>query len=158
MKAGEDRRNPAMAPCAANGDGVIIRPGRNPIVAAAFAGLRAGDTPGKVAHAKEAPVRSEKYRRLVAAMPCIHCGIAGRSQAAHVPPSGKGIKQDDRETFPLCADGPGTIGCHARFDQFKLWPKQAAVAQGLRWARETRAAILAAGLWPKGLETMGEKR
>ena len=38
---------------------------------------------------KEAPARSESYRRAVAALPCIHCGIAGYSQHAHAN-AGKG--------------------------------------------------------------------
>ena len=43
---------------------------------------------------KDAPVRSEAYRRIVAAMPCIHCGIAGHSQHAHANAGkGKGMKR-----------------------------------------------------------------
>ena len=43
---------------------------------------------------KAAPVRSEAYRRIVAAMPCIHCGIAGYSQHAHANAGkGKGMKR-----------------------------------------------------------------
>ena len=39
---------------------------------------------------KDAPVRSEAYRRAVAALPCINCGIQGYSQAAHGS-AGKGM-------------------------------------------------------------------
>ena len=50
---------------------------------------------------KDAPARSEAYRRIVAAMPCIHCGIAGYSQHAHANAGkGKGIKTDDRMGYP----------------------------------------------------------
>ena len=35
--------------------------------------------------AKAAPVRSEAYRRAVASLPCIACGIQGYSQAARLP-------------------------------------------------------------------------
>ena len=41
--------------------------------------------------AKAAPVRSEAYRRAVASLPCIACGIQGYSQAAHLPPEAKGM-------------------------------------------------------------------
>ena len=39
--------------------------------------------------AKSAPVRSEAYRRAVASLPCINCGVPGHSQCAHSN-SGKG--------------------------------------------------------------------
>ena len=42
---------------------------------------------------KAAPVRSEAYRRVVAGLPCIACGIQGYSQAAHLPPEAKGMKR-----------------------------------------------------------------
>ena len=69
---------------------------------------------GVVTIAKDALVRSEKYRRLVALLPCAHCGIDGHSQAAHAD-MGKGahIKSDDRTCYPACAPRPdGAIGCH----------------------------------------------
>jgi hypothetical protein len=104
---------------------------------------------------KESVVESEPYRRLVAARACASCSREGHSQAAHVPPSGKGIKTDDRETFPLCADGPraGQKGCHPLFDSWKLVPggRPGAVKQGKKWAAQTRAAIEAEGSWPKKL-------
>ena len=42
---------------------------------------------------KDAPVRSEAYRRAVASLPCIACGIQGYSQAAHLQPEAKGMKR-----------------------------------------------------------------
>jgi len=70
------------------------------------------------------PIRSEEYRRLVASLPCFHCGLQGSSQAAH-PNSGKGrgVKESDLSCFPLCADRPGIKGCHSRFDQYELVAK-----------------------------------
>lgn len=107
-----------------------------------------------VAVPKENPVRSEPYRRLVAAMPCKACGIHGFSQAAHVPPDGRGIKQDDRQTFALCCTRPGEDGCHVRYDRWIMFPRAEAVEQGLRWAAETRQEIDEAGQWPAGLPRM----
>lgn len=109
---------------------------------------------------KETPVRSESYRRLVAALPCKHCGISGYSQAAH-PNTGKGmgLKTDDRLSFPLCSPRPtgaGIVaGCHALFDQGALFPKRERQAIEIVWGAETRQQIQAAGAWPKGLPLYG---
>lgn len=100
---------------------------------------------------KESPVRSEAYRRLVAALPCRYCGIHGLSQAAHVPPDGKGIKQDDRQIFPLCCDRPGVQGCHPKFDQYKLFPRAVAMEIATAWATDARRQIEARGEWPANL-------
>ena len=90
---------------------------------------------------KAAPVRDEAYRRLVAALPCIHCGIAGRSQAAHGPALGRGIKASDLETFPLCADAPGRTGCHTAFDQYVLFDAEERRKMAALWAEQTRRLL-----------------
>jgi len=66
---------------------------------------------------KEPPARSEAYRRWVASLPCIVCGIAGYSQAAH-PNQGRGLgqKASDLECFALCATRPGHMGHHQEHD------------------------------------------
>ena len=113
--------------------------------------------PGPVASApaarveKSAPVRSEALRRAVAALPCIACGIQGYSQAAHLPPEAKGMKQSDLLTFPLCCTRVGIAGCHQDYDQNRLFPRAAAMAVGRAWAADTQRCILAMGLWPKAL-------
>ena len=63
---------------------------------------------------KTSPWRCEAYLRIVASYPCAHCGIEGRSQAAHADSAGKGmaIKPPDSEVMPLCASSPGRPGCH----------------------------------------------
>ena len=100
---------------------------------------------------KAAPVRSEAYRRAVASLPCIACGIQGYSQAAHLPPEAKGMKQSDLLTFPLCCTRVGIAGCHQDYDQYRLFPRAAAMAVGRAWAADTQRRILAMGLWPKAL-------
>jgi hypothetical protein len=64
------------------------------------------------------PVRSEPYRRLVAALPCINCTLEGFSQAAH-PNAGKakGLKACDLACFPLCSVAGND--CHRKFDQYE---------------------------------------
>lgn len=106
---------------------------------------------------KDEPVRSEAYRRLVAAYPCKNCGIAGHSQAAHPNTGkGKGIKTDDRLCFPLCADRPGVEGCHPKFDQYRLMPKEVQQRLEVAWGADQRRQIKAAGLWPKNLPKWSE--
>lgn len=60
--------------------------------------------------------QNEAYRRYVASKPCISCGIEGYSQCAHANGGGMGTKASDLDTFPLCAEQPGRIGCHKMFD------------------------------------------
>lgn len=110
-----------------------------------------------LASPKEAPVRSEAYRRLVAQLACKVCGIAGYSQAAH-PNTGKGagIKTDDRLCFALCTIHPGVNGnlvqgCHECFDQGALFSKPVRRALEPAWAADTRRRITAAGQWPASL-------
>jgi hypothetical protein len=110
-----------------------------------------------IAVEKPEVIRSEAYRRLVASMPCKHCGIWGHSQAAH-PNTGKGagLKTDDRECFALCADRPGVRGCHPQFDQNALFSKAVRRALEPVWAADTRRAIQAAGTWPANLPLWSE--
>lgn len=103
---------------------------------------------------KEVVERSEPYRRLVATLPCIHCGIYGLSQHAHENMGkGAGLKVDDRRGFPLCCVSPGREGCHEKFDQGRLLEggREAHRATGAQWAAETRANIINLGLWPAKL-------
>jgi hypothetical protein len=66
-----------------------------------------------------APVRDEGYRRLVAALPCIICGIEGASQAAHGNAGkGRGMKTCDLTCFPACHEGAN--GCHRKWDEYKF--------------------------------------
>lgn len=91
---------------------------------------------------KSNPVRSEAYRRLVAQLPCIMCGIEGFSQCAHGPTLGRGIKCSDLNTFPLCCDRPRVPGCHGQYD----WQNTHSFSKGLRlaWAEKWSAATLKA--------------
>ncbi len=134
----------------------VVGPSRNPVTQLAWAGLRAGDTQQKAAMPKDDAIRSEPYRRLVAALPCASCGVQGFSQAAHPPPTGKGIKESDLDCFPLCCTRPGIPGCHVEFDQYRLVPREKMRAKAAKWARETLAKIKA-GKLPKKLVELLEK-
>ena len=102
---------------------------------------------------KSQPVRSAAYRRIVASLPCVICGVPGYSQAAHGSDGkGMGIKACDLKTlFPACCDRPGVRGCHSRIDQGALFSK--AVRHELEpvWAADTQRRIYAMGKWPKNL-------
>ena len=102
--------------------------------------------------AKEGAARSEEYRRLVAALPCIVCGIAGISQAAHADMGkGQGIKTDDRTCYPACSTQPGRVGCHDMMGASGTLTKKERRAAERLYAQITRARIVADGLWPTGL-------
>ena len=101
---------------------------------------------------KENPLRSEAYRRAVASLPCIHCGIEGYSQCAHANTGkGTGTKSSDTESFPLCACQPGRRGCHSLFDQGALFSKEARRAKEAEWVAKTRNQIQESGQWPMNL-------
>ena len=133
-------------------DGYTVKP-RAPACAVEGAVARAS-----VPIPKAQPVRHEGYRRLVAAMPCARCGKPGPSQAAHSDSAGKGmgIKSDDRTCYPLCADGPGWRGCHYLIGTGGMLSREQRRELEARYGAQTRAAIRAAGLWPKGLEEFDE--
>ena len=100
---------------------------------------------------KQAPARSEPYRRLVAAMPCAHCGRAGPSQCAH-DDAGKGmaIKADDRTCWPACADRLGAVGCHTLIGARGMFTQAQRRVLEEGYAATTRAQIKSDGNWPAG--------
>lgn len=100
---------------------------------------------------KAAPVRSQTYRRLVASLPCINCGIEGFTQHAHGNQGkGMGLKVCDLFAFPLCADRPGQVGCHTGHDQGALLPRAVRREVEVEWARRTVLFLIGAGRWPAG--------
>ena len=111
---------------------------------------------------KENAIYSEPYRRLVAALPCIACGIEGYTQVAHPRPTAKGRKEDDRKTFPLCCvhQGPGgqlVDGCHIQLDQYTAITREDADKVAARYGAETRKTIRESGKWPKDLPHLEEQ-
>lgn len=108
-------------------------------------------------HKEPTVLRSLEHRQNVANLPCVKCGIAGFSQAAH-PNFDKGLslKVCDSLTFPLCCDRPGVRGCHSHHDQGGM-PR--AERWGLEWhyADSTRAELLRFNLWPRSVEAYYQK-
>lgn len=101
---------------------------------------------------KDAPVRSEAYRRAVATLPCAICGAPGYSQAAHANTGkGMGMKACDLTCFPACGPRPGFQGCHAALDQGALFLKAVRRELEPAWAADTQRRLLTMGLVPASL-------
>ncbi len=149
------RRPAAVAPELTRDDRLEARAARVLAEARPRAATMAGAAhTGGAPVTKDKPLRSERYCRAVASLPCAHCGIDGYSQHAHEN-DGKGarMKVDDRRAMPLCCARPGIEGCHAAYDQYRLVPggRAAHVALGRALAAQTRNQINALGLWPAGV-------
>lgn len=94
--------------------------------------------------------RSEAYRRLVASMPCAHCGIGGFSNACHADQGkGMGTKSDDRTCWPGCVDRPGRSGCHSLIGARGMFTREQRRIIEAKHAAATRERIKADGLWRK---------
>lgn len=97
-------------------------------------------------------IRSKAYLRIVAQLPCMHCGIWGHSQAAHANTGkGMGLKACDLQTFPLCCDRPGQRGCHSYFDSGALFSKEQRRFHECRWVAKTQSLLLQRAVVPKKL-------
>lgn len=115
--------------------------------------LRIADTRARltVPLPKNPPLRSEPYRRWVAAQPCAHCGRAGPSQAAHSDTGkGVGIKSCDSTAIPLCADGHGRQGCHAVFGASGLLGRVHRRHLESTYVQSVQDRAKEEGAWPKG--------
>lgn len=95
---------------------------------------------------KATRVRSESYRRWVATLPCIACGIEGWTQVAHAN-YGKGMsmKVCDLLTFPACGPHWGMPGCHWQIDNTFQMTKEDRRELEARYVEATQAAAVEAG-------------
>jgi hypothetical protein len=92
--------------------------------------------------------RSEAYRRLVASLPCAHCGLVGYSNACHADEGkGMGMKSDDRTCWPGCVDRPGRSGCHSLIGARGMFTREQRRVIEAKHAAATRERIKADGLW-----------
>jgi hypothetical protein len=94
---------------------------------------------------KQAHVRDQDYLRWVASLPCAHCGIEGRTQAAHSDDNGAGgkgigIKACDTTAYPACGPTPLDPGCHWRIGSSGTETKAARRALEAIYSAQTRAA------------------
>ncbi|MBD9582987.1 hypothetical protein IB269_16465 [Delftia sp. DLF01] len=152
-------RRPAAAPAQDREERLAQRAARALASARATVGMACsstvtmGSATGQ-AQPKAEILTCEAYRRAVASLPCISCGIHGFSQHAHLN-LGKGfaLKTDDRTGFPLCCTRPDIEGCHVAYDNYRLVEggREGHRAYGLEWGRITRHTIQQRGLWPARL-------
>lgn len=99
-----------------------------------------------VAVPKECAIQSAAYMDLVRAMPCDRCGHPPRSQFAHSDlGKGCGIKSDCRLGWPGCA------ACHYLVGSTGNLGRDGRREYEAKASARTRAAIIAAGLWPARL-------
>lgn len=98
--------------------------------------------PLRLGRPKDTPHYSEAWRRAVASLPCVRCGIEGRTQCAHANHRGKGmsIKAPDCWTFPLCVE------CHREFDKGKNYTKQQRRELADEWIINTIMELTRRGL------------
>lgn len=94
---------------------------------------------------KSQPLRSEPYRRLVASLPCVLCGIVGYSNACHSDDSSKGggLKSGDETCYPGCVSRPGIVGCHERIGTLRELRKDQRRELEALWANQTRMKLRA---------------
>jgi hypothetical protein len=82
----------------------------------------------------------------VATFPCMACGLAGFSQAAHENAGkGGGIKSGDDRTFPLCSDRPSRVGCHTAHDQCLDQTREMRDEDALVWVARMQVIARRAG-------------
>ena len=126
----------------------IVKAPSAPLRAATRRGCYGGST--SPAKPKENPLQHAGYMAAVKALGyCMRCGTGF---AAGFQPDfchrnagkGKSIKTDVREGWPGCR------ACHRLIDEAGL-PREQRRAEELELGRRTRAAIIAAGQWPKNL-------
>lgn len=96
---------------------------------------------------KNLTFRSEKLRRAVASLPCMHCGVQGWTQAAHMN-QGKGgaLKASDAAVAALCCTRPGIRGCHEMLDQGGVMTKAERRVFELEMVALTYIALMERGL------------
>jgi hypothetical protein len=127
---------------------MYIRPPKAPLVPVASCNSGPSAKP-VVSVAKDAPRRSEKYRRWVASLACAHCKRPGPSQCAHSD-EGKGLalKAGDDTCFPLCADGPERSGCHSLIGASGVFTREHRRLLERTYAARTRDRAVIDGIWP----------
>lgn len=94
-------------------------------------------------------LRDEWFRRAVASLPCVACGIHGCSQHAHsnLAEHGKGMarKSGDEAAMALCCTRPGEVGCHVMHDQLIDVDADDAELRTYKFIAQTYMALMDAG-------------
>lgn len=100
----------------------------------------------RVIFPKEPTYRDPKLRELVSRLPCVNCGVEGRTQAAHLNlGKGLGLKSSDAAIAALCCSGVGWQGCHEDYDSGKRMTRDERREFGHRVVMLTYVALLERG-------------
>lgn len=94
-------------------------------------------------------IRDEWFRRAVASLPCMACGIEGCTQHAHsnlaVHGKGRGLKSGDEAAMALCCTRPGEVGCHVQHDLLTNMVSEDAELRTYKLIAQTYMALMDAG-------------
>jgi hypothetical protein len=106
---------------------------------------------------KDGPIQNEAYMAAVRKLACDRCGITGFTQFCHADILGRGgkgksLRSDCRLGWPGCGPRGDEPGCHWYVGTSGRMPKAERHEYEAAAGRRTRAAIRAAGAWPKNLE------
>jgi hypothetical protein len=96
-------------------------------------------------------IRDEFFRRAVAKIPCVNCGVWNCTQHAHsnlaAHGKGRGLKSGDEAGMALCNTREGIEGCHVEHDlQKNIEPMDPAEAQTYKYIALTYMGLMNAGL------------
>ena len=90
--------------------------------------------------------RSKKHLKNVASLACQHCGVEGKTQAAHsnqlIHGKARSLKASDEYTAALC------LRCHFEVDQGSLLSKEQRREMWDKAHQKTVNALIEQGLWP----------
>lgn len=101
---------------------------------------------------KPESIQHRGYMNLVRAMACAHCNRPPRSVFCHSDEhKGMATKSDCRLGWPGCP------ACHQMIGTDRIYPRDERREIEADMARRTRAAIRAAGAWPKNLPEWKEE-
>lgn len=105
------------------------------------------------------PLRDEEYRRLVASLKCVMCGVVGFSNACHSDNSSKGagLKSGDETCYPACVSRPGILGCHERIGTVREIPKNQRHELEELWANQTRMTLRKLAMFDAGARRVVER-
>lgn len=114
-----------------------------------------GGSVSGVAVEKEGAIQSEPYERAAKSLGyCMRCRVPCRPQFCHRDMGkGGGIKTDSREGWPGCDACHSLLGGHNGGERMQ---KDQRRCEELDLGRRTRAAVIAAGLWPARLPMWNE--
>lgn len=91
----------------------------------------------------------DAYRRAVAQLPCVCCGLFGYTECADTAQSS--ASGADIDTIPLCTNSAGHRGCKQMLRAGVLMSEVTGCELVPDWIADTQRRVHALGLWPAGV-------